>query len=71
MRILPSVMELPEVDEQLEELKRLHYPSYREAVMRDQLAGRGKKVSGTGEMLRDYIGTPYEEKQGGSLWEDG
>lgn len=70
-RVLPSVMELPEVDQALEQLKALHYPSYQEAVRRDALAGRGKPVDGMGEMLQEYVGREPEMKEEVSAWEDG
>lgn len=71
MRVLPPVWDLPEVDAELEALKRLDYRSFKEVMYRQELAGRGPIVSGTGEMFQDYTSPAYEEKESVSLWEDG
>ena len=70
MRILPPVWDLPEVDPALEALKRLHYPSYVEALHRDEAAGKGKPSVGLGEMLTDEPAS-WRDKEETGLWTDG
>jgi hypothetical protein len=67
-RVLPPVWELPEVDPQIEALKRLHYASYRESEHRTVLAGKGKPVGGVGEMWQDHVWERLAEQDGGLEW---
>lgn len=63
LRVRPPVEKLPELDPQLEALRRFDQASYREAMYRDGLAGKGQPAQGMGEMFHEHASGKAEEQE--------